>query len=122
MNTFTYSYSNGISEMATGIAWEARFCLTELSGCPSIVISHGAEVREDLRGQGLGDKVHKSRLNIAQNELQKDYIICTVNADNVAQLRILKKNKWKLLDSFIDACSHHKVCIYGKKLTPTGCG
>ena len=90
-----------------------------LSGMPGnegdVVISHGALVYEEHRGQGEGSKLHKVRLRKIK-QLGYSYTICTVNSDNIPQIKILENNSWIRLSKFISKCSNHKIYLYGKKI------
>ncbi len=120
MNTYNYSYKDGQSILATGIVCQATYSLTTFPKCESILISHDSWVKEEFRGQGIGTKAHQSRLEVAE-ALGANYLICTVNAYNTPQIRILRKFGWKLLDSFIHNCTHHEVGIWGKRINSQGC-
>lgn len=87
-----------------------------MPGCNQIVVSNHAFVRPELRGQGIGQKQHKERLDKAK-ELGYDYIICTVREDNKAEVHILEKNGWSELSWFVNSETGNKVLIYGRQLT-----
>lgn len=79
----------------------------ECSGS-GIIISHGVELLPQFRGQGLGTKAHKERLESwVQRNLS--YALCTVRRDNDPQLKILKNSGWVRLAS---TCSQYGSPIY----------
>ena len=45
-----------------------------------------------------------------------DYTICTVHDENTAQVRIMEKNNWTWLSSFVSRKTGQQVRLYGKKL------
>jgi len=86
--------------------------LTEFAGSEGdIVISHDAYVDNSLRLKGIGQKLHKKRINEAR-DLNKSLMICTVNEENLVQIHILEKFGWKLVHSFVSECSCHRIRIY----------
>ena len=89
--------------------------LNPFPGCNQIVVSNHSWVAPEQRGKGLGDLIHKERLEHAKT-LGYDYVICTVKADNVPQIKILEKNGWTLLDSFINRETTNQVLIYGREV------
>ena len=101
--------------------------ITPFPGCAyELCISHSVEVPEKKRGKGLGSKAHKKRLkymrDMPADPLSNGWTcaLCTVNSDNKAQLKILKKNGWKKIHSFKSNCicsGHHpKILIFAKDL------
>jgi len=89
--------------------------LNPFPGCNQIIISNHSWIPQEQRGKGQGGKVHQFRLKMAEN-LGYDYILCTVKADNIPQIRILEKNGWKRLDSFDNRETKNLVFLYGKQL------
>lgn len=47
-----------------------------------------------------------------------DYVICTVKADNIAEIKILMRNNWRCLDYFFNKETKQFVYIYGRRLDP----
>lgn len=91
-----------------------EYALTGMPGCPwTVCISHDAFVPEELRGQGFGQLLHKQRLN-KMRDMGYSFAICTVNADNEAQKKILNKNGWYHLWTFQEHCEGHNVSLYGR--------
>lgn len=94
----------------------ASYQLTELPGCDQVVVSHGAFVPTHIRGKGIGDRAHKHRLSHIK-ELGFDYAVCTVDAANVAQIKILTKNGWHKLQEFVSSKTAHTVQLWGVTIT-----
>lgn len=95
---------------------EFGFCeLNTFPGCNQIVVSNHAFVYRDKRGQGHGSKNHEIHVERAKF-LGFDYILCTVRANNAAELAILTKHNFKELDEFINTETGNTVKIFGKKL------
>jgi L-amino acid N-acyltransferase YncA len=95
---------------------ENGFCeLNTFPGCNQIVVSNHAFIYRDKRGQGLGSKNHELRIERARF-LGYDYILCTVKADNIPELKILEKHGFKELDEFLNNETGNLVKIFGKKL------
>tara|TARA_R110000822_G_scaffold302649_2_gene426970 strand:+ start:20548 stop:20853 length:306 start_codon:yes stop_codon:yes gene_type:complete len=89
--------------------------LNNFPGCNQIIVSNHAFIYKDKRGLGKGDQNHKLRLEKAKL-MGYDYMICTVISSNVPQIKILLKNKWKILDTFLNSETSNKIHIFGKKL------
>lgn len=89
--------------------------LTDLPGCAQVVVSHGAYVPQHSRGHKDGGKANLARLKVAR-EVGYDYIICTVRPDNLAQIAILRKNKWVFLSSFLSSATDVIIQIWGRNL------
>jgi L-amino acid N-acyltransferase YncA len=95
---------------------ENGYCeLNSFPGCNQIVVSNHAFIYKDKRGKGLGYLNHKLRLKRA-SFLGYDYLICTVKADNLPELAILKKSNFKELDEFLNTETGNIIKIFGKKL------
>lgn len=89
--------------------------IDNLPGCSQIAVSHGVFVPKEHRGTGKGGDAHTERL-ATMSDLGYDYALCTVDAANTAQIKILKKNNWKKLDKFVSSKTGHKIALYGKFL------
>lgn len=95
---------------------EFGYCeLNSFPGCNQIVVSNHAFIYPEHRGKGHGHDNHTLRIERAKF-LGYDYLICTVKADNAAELSILKKNNFKELDEFLNSETGNVVKIFGKKL------
>lgn len=86
--------------------------LTTLPGCTQVVVSHGVFIPKHLKGMGKGKSANKQRKQVAF-ELGYDYMLCTVDQANKAQVHILESNGWKLLDSFTSSKTENTVLLYG---------
>ena len=89
--------------------------LTELPGCASVVVSHGAYMPKCNRGRGRGGEAHRARLQAAAQR-GYDYTICTVRDDNAAQITILMNNGWTQLDCYKSSASDIDILIWGREL------
>lgn len=89
--------------------------INSMPGCPQIAISNQAFIGPQYRKQGYGTKFHKHRLDF-MTELGFNYVMCTVNADNTPQLKILSSCGWKELSRFKNSQTEHTIIIFGKEL------
>lgn len=64
-----------------------------LPGNGDLCISSNAHVNHEFRHKGIGDLMHKMRLEAAKLNGYK-VMICTALMDNEAQTKILRKNGW----------------------------
>jgi len=95
---------------------ENGYCeLNNFPGNSQIVVSNHAFIYPEKRGKGLGRKNHQLRVERA-TFLGYDYIICTVKSDNSAELAILEKEGFKLLDEFLNTNTGNNNKIFGKQL------
>jgi len=93
--------------------WE----LNPFPGCNQLIVSNHAFIYPAKRGKGLGKNQHIARLSYASSQ-GYDYIMCTVNADNKAEIAILEKFHWKKLDGFVNGQTGNLVFVYGRRLNP----
>ena len=101
---------------STRFANENGYCeLNSFPGCSQIVVSNHAFIYQEKRGKGCGKKNHELRYERARF-LGYDYIICTVRANNVPELKILENNNFKELDEFTNTNTGNLVKIFGKKI------
>lgn len=80
-----------------------------------VCISHGVWIPHVERGKGVGDAQHKLRLEWMKKQGFK-LAICTVAADNDAELAILNKNGWLCVSIFKSSYENHMTCLYVKDL------
>lgn len=92
-----------------------QFNLTELPGCCGVVVSHGALVHEKFRGKGVGDLLHKLRLEAAK-EQGYGLALCTTIAGNEEQKKILLKNGWVCFQTFKNPKTRHLIELWSKVL------
>lgn len=89
--------------------------LNPFPGCNQICVSNHALIYAEERGKGLGQIQHQERLRKAE-ELGYDFIICSVRADNVVEITILKKNGWIMSHEFVSRETGNTVQIWGRAL------
>ena len=89
--------------------------LMPFPGCNQLVVSNHAFILPEYRKLGFGQAQHKERLEKIK-ELKYNYVVCTVRADNGAEIHILEKHGWKLLDSFFNEETNMMVHIYGRSV------
>jgi len=90
--------------------------LNHFPGCNQIVISNHSCIYPEFRGQGHGLALAKEKIAMAKEE-GFDYMIATVVSTNTAQLKIMEKNGWTLLDTFFNRESGNEVNIFGRRLS-----
>lgn len=88
--------------------------ISQYPGLPNVGISHSAGAV--ISGKGHGSTLHQMRLNHVKHFLNLGYLICSVNTDNVAQIKIMNKFGWKELDRFFNQCTCNHVILFGKKV------
>lgn len=110
-----YIFNNGNK---VGVEQETFFPMGDNMGekDASIIISHGVEIYEHLRGKGIGQAAHIARLARWQT-YGYTYAMCTVRRDNDPQIHILRKNGWVRLANTA-SFSGTPIYIMGRNLTP----
>ncbi len=91
--------------------------IDELPGNREVGVSNNVFIHEQYRGKGFGKLQHEQRLLAAalpENFL--NYLICTVNKDNKAEIHILATHGWKVLDEFVSSDTAHTIQIWGRKV------
>lgn len=89
--------------------------IVDLPGSPQCAVSIHSFIFNRFRGKGYGKYKHKERLDILKY-LGYDYVLCTVDAANAREVKILESNKWTHLDTFVSSASGHTVRIYGRRI------
>ena len=90
--------------------------LNTFPGSNQIVVSNHSTILPEFRKQGHGLRMAQVRLARAQMQ-GFDYMLCTVRADNAAQLRLMQKvGGWKNLDTFLSRESGVYIAIFGRGL------
>lgn len=89
--------------------------LNPFPGCNQIVVSNHAFIYPEHRGHGHGKRQHTERLAMAK-WLGYDLMLCTVRADNEAELHILRINNWIVERDFISKETGHKVQLWSRNL------
>ena len=90
--------------------------LNNFPGCNQMVVSNHSCIYPEFRGMGLGTQLGQEKISVAKKE-GYDYMIATVVSTNTAQLAIMEKNGWKLLDTFFNRESGNEVNIFGRRLS-----
>jgi RimJ/RimL family protein N-acetyltransferase len=91
------------------------FELNPFPGCNQLVVSNHSFIEETHRGKGYGKAAHAKRLAMVKS-LGYDAMICTVKADNEAQIKILTWFGWSKVFEFDNRETGHKVCVYMFKI------
>lgn len=86
--------------------------IDSLPGCSQIAVSHSVFAPEEIRGFGVGQAANLQRKNTVFNDLGYDGMICTVDANNHAQCRILFENGWQMLKEFQSSKTGHTVQLW----------
>lgn len=73
----------------------ATFTLCPLPGNDRFLTSVWADVNRAYRGKGLGQELHRLRIEIARKG-EAAAMLCTVHQSNQAQIHILQKFDWQL--------------------------
>lgn len=89
--------------------------LNPFPGSNQIVVSNHAFIYPGFRNNGYGKQTALERMQKAQ-QLGYDYMLCTVRADNPAQLKILRGLGWKELDRFVSTETEHEIILFGRNI------
>lgn len=73
----------------------ATFTLCPLPGNDLFITSLWVDVNRVYRGKGLGQELHRLRIEIARRG-EAAAMLCTVHQDNLRQIHILHKFDWEL--------------------------
>lgn len=76
-----------------------QYCLTEMAGCPRVVISHGLRIDEPYRNRGNGSRAMEDRINNAKM-MGYEVMLATVVDGNVPEEKILRRYGWKEVTVF----------------------
>ena len=93
----------------------ASFELHPMIGCCAICVSTAAKVAKKYQGKGLGTILNKLRIHLAR-EQRYGTLLCTNVATNIPQRKILKKNGWKDIFTFLNPRTGNKIFISVVKL------
>lgn len=99
------------------------FSFTSMPNCQQTLISYGVIVHYGLEGRGIGSVTHKFKLDFLRalktvyGQPWFDNVICTVNDENEAELKILRKNGWVEL---LPATRKYGSSLWGKQLQNEG--
>jgi hypothetical protein len=86
--------------------------LTSLPGCSQVVVSHAVFIPKEARGRRNAVPSNWERQRLCFEELGYDLMICTVDAANEAQLRVLAKSGWQKMTSFVSTKTEHTVELW----------
>jgi hypothetical protein len=89
----------------------AGFSLITMPGCCGILISNNCWVIPKLRGQGIGQFLHKLRIKIAK-EWGYGILMCTDVDINENQSHILNKYGWSQVQQFTNPRTENTVNIH----------
>lgn len=96
--------------------------IDSLPGCGQVAVSHSVFIPgwsvADLQGRGKGTLANEMRCLYAFEQLGYDAIVCTVDAANEAQKRVLTKNEWQKAFEFKSRKTGHTVEFWYKVLSP----
>ncbi len=92
-----------------------NFQLDDLPGCSQVAVSHSMFINPKFRGQHRSYRHGEYRIGMMK-ALGYDYAICTVDSNNVAEIKQLTKNGWSFIVCFTSKKTGHVVRIYGKNL------
>lgn len=101
----TYNYSHNIVlngvEVIHGSSGKhmASWKINYFPSSDEVVVFHDAYVFADFRRMGIGSLCHEFRLEFAKLS-GASLVLCTVNNDNVAEIKILKKFGWSVVAAF----------------------
>lgn len=90
--------------------------LTQLPGCCGVVVSNGAWIEGNVRGNGLGDYFHRERISLSEF-MGYTVMMCTTVSSNEAENHILEKNDWKKVHTFQNKRTGNTVFIWIKDIT-----
>lgn len=88
------------------------FEITSLPGQSQVAVCHSLFVLDHQRGHGHGHSLKASQRHILQ-ALHYDYAICTVAAENAAQIEILRQAGWQKLAEFKNRRSCETTELWG---------
>lgn len=88
----------------------ARWELVQMVHCCGICVSTSAQVDKNYSGKGLGTVLNQFRIHLAR-QLGYGCLMCTDIESNVAQRKILEKNGWKDVHSFVNPRTSNRVFI-----------
>ena len=86
---------------------------SDLPGCTQAVVSHS--VFTPLRNTGSAKDAMQKRLKMFYEDLGYNYCICTVDAKNVVERKILSDTGWQRLDIFRSTKTGNNVELWVHK-------
>ena len=88
----------------------SMFTIKQMPGCCGICISTGCWIHHNSRNKGIGTLLNKLRIDLARG-LGYGILMCTDVTSNQHQRRILSKNGWKDIYTFVNPRTNHEVAI-----------
>lgn len=88
----------------------SSFCLMQMPGCCGICISYNSLIFPKYQGKGIGTLLNQFRIDIA-DYLGYTTLLCTDREENIPQKKILAKNGWKDVHSFVNKRTNNLVNI-----------
>src|SRR5206468_2279986 len=107
--------SDDLSVHSASLAQSWHFQMQQLPGCCGVIVSFHQFICEALRNKGLGKRLQALKEAIAR-KLKFGLMLCTVTADNEAQVKVLTATGWKEIDNFINPHTQHKVLLFSKHI------
>lgn len=95
----------------------ATFYLVPMPGCCGIIISTSSYIDAAYRGKGLGTLLNTLRIHMA-HYLGYTMVICTDIESNEPQAKILNKNGWQKLLSFVNRRTDNQVNLHSRETEP----
>lgn len=92
------------------------FSVYQMQGCCGIAISTDAYVNDRWRHKGLGTLLNSLRIDLARC-CGYGVLLCTDLTANTAQRRILEKNGWKDIYTFVNPRTQNQLAISVINLT-----
>ena len=89
----------------------ASWQLVQLPGCCGIVVSTDATIQPDFRRKGWGYIFNQVRQEQAKL-MGYGQLLCTVQATNEAEIKILKKNNWHEISGIVNPKTNNKILTY----------
>jgi len=89
----------------------ATFTLSRMPGCCGIVVSNGVAISPKYQHKGLGNALHKIRLDMIKH-LGYSCVICTDITGNVPQEKLLYANGWTRVNSFVNKRTDNDVSVF----------
>lgn len=104
--TKTYELRVPDKKVSIAASWE----LQSMPHCCGICVSTNSMVNWILRKKGLGTVLNSLRIHLAKS-LGYTLLLCTDRAGNVAQRKILARNGWSDVYTFVNDFTANKICI-----------
>jgi len=90
--------------------WVSKFNLQQLPGCCGVLLSTGSSVCGKYQGKGVATRLNAFRRAIAHHE-GYSLMLCTDVASNTPQSKVLARNGWKNVHTFVNARTHNTLNI-----------